>query len=126
MLVISSEKMRIFRHQALERFEHRMIDCLAHSFPDPCAKLDLDILRERVRLGIERAGRWGLTAEYDVARYIALMHILGPDFDTAPETSWVSPLLASSELEPDEKLDEIWARTTVATADWTVGINAWR
>jgi len=110
MLVIRREQMEILSACMLKGFEDRIVGYLAKRFPDACAAKDEPAPRESLRKGIEHASRHGITTEYDVARYIELMYCLSEDFETSPETFWVSAILENPELSPSEKMDQLYAQ----------------
>ena len=107
MLVIRQEQMQVFRKYMLEGFERRMLDYLAGRFPEVCPPENEKAVRESVRKGIERAKTYGITIEYDVARYVELMFLFSEDFDTSPDTSWAMPILKDPDLGGHVKMDRL-------------------
>ncbi|WNG42364.1 hypothetical protein F0U61_38160 [Archangium violaceum] len=72
-----------------------------------CAGLGEPELRARVERGITAASTHGITARWDVARYIACQLCLGERFDTDPAHPWPQAVLARSYLTPSRKMDWI-------------------
>jgi hypothetical protein len=108
MLVIRSEQIEALEEQMMKGFEDRMVSYLARHFPDSWAALGEAAVRESIQKGIERSGSYDITTEYDVARYIELMHLFSEDFDTSPETPWAASVLEDPDLGPFVKMDELW------------------
>lgn len=88
---------------------------LAKTFPHKVKDLPEQAVRESIRAGIERAAVYGISAEYDVARYIDFMYRFSPDFDSNPDAPWVRPTLASSVMPPGARMNVI--RDQLAEAD---------
>jgi len=115
MLVIRSEQMQAFSEQMLKRFEDRMAGYLAERFPDACAAKDEPAVRESIQKGIERSRSYGVTTEYDIARYIELMYLFSEDFDTSIKTPWARPILENPDLGSYVKMNELWERAAQDT-----------
>lgn len=107
MLVIRREQMQVFDEYASKGFEDRLVRHLAERFPDVCREREEASVRETIRNGIERSKGYGITTEFDVARYIELMYLFSEDFDTNPETSWASPVLEDTDLGGHAKMDRL-------------------
>lgn len=76
-----------------------MVAHLKRYFPDRCAHLSDEDVRESIRYGIERANAYEICIEQDVSRYINLMYILGRDFDRDPELPWAQAILSGRALK---------------------------
>jgi hypothetical protein len=64
-------------------------------------------VRKRIWDGVERAGRYEIRSEKDVATFIRYMFGLAPDFDTSRKFEWVGPILKDTKLSATERLDKI-------------------
>jgi len=74
---------------------------------DECRGDDDDALVARVRRGRAAASRHGITAGWDVARFVACQICLGDAFVTDPAHAWASAILARADLTPAAKMDLI-------------------
>ncbi len=102
MLIIRQHQMETLQRAALMGFENRMVAHLNHFFPDECAAMEESGTRQIIRYGIERAGHYGIVAERDVCKYIDVMVVFGPDFDTDANLPWAVEIL-SDETITDNK-----------------------
>lgn len=106
MLVIRDAQLR---ELAAEQRVARVLARLRRNFPERCAELGDDGLRELVRVGEARAHAHGFTEPSRVSQYLNLVVAFGPSFDTDPQTAWAADILADPELYLDEKLDALHA-----------------
>lgn len=111
MLVIRHEQVEVLSAGILKGFEDRMVGYLAKRFSDSCAAKGEQAVRETIRKGIERARSYEITTEYDIARYIILMHLFSEDFDTSPATPWAAEILANANLSSFAKMNLLWENT---------------
>jgi hypothetical protein len=107
VLAIRGHQMRAFESQMAAGFEARMAAHLKRRFCNPCATMSEAALRDSVESGIQRAARYGVTTEYDLARFIDLMYAVSPEFDALP---WAAPILNDPRTGSHPKMDEVWAR----------------
>src|SRR5262252_271362 len=110
MQIIRKEQMGAFSELVQKNFEDRMVVHVQECFPKRYEELGEPKVRQAVRHGIEQAGLYNLHGERDVAQYIDLMVALGLDFDTSPKTPWAAPILRSSVLTAEQKLDRLYDR----------------
>lgn len=108
MLVIRDEQMQILNDHMLAGFEKRLLGYLTGRFPDVCPPENEESVRESIQKGIDRARSYGITTEYDIARYIELMYVLSEDFDTSPGTPWATAILEDPNLGGHVKMDRLW------------------
>jgi hypothetical protein len=94
-----------------------MVSYLSKRFPDTCGAQNEAAVRESIQNGIEKARGYGITTEYDVARYIELMYLFSDDFDTSPNTQWAESILTNSDLGPRVKMDLLCKRVAQETAN---------
>lgn len=97
MLTIRPEQDEAFRRAALQRFEDDMVGHLRKFAPKLCEIRGEPVVRQVIRLGIERAGQYGFTNRGPVRFYIELMFTLGCDFDTDVQYPWVPQTLRDPE-----------------------------
>ena len=96
--------MDAFSQAGREGFEDFMVGDLRTRFPDACEPLSDDDLRDRIRNGIKRAGRYEIHEQRDVGCFIRLGFGMGPDFDKTP---WASPILKETTVSGTERLSRI-------------------
>ena len=98
MLIIRAEQMATFKHYMLKSFEDDLVVHLNRYLPKQSADLGEEALRGFIREGIHKAKSHGFTIEYDISRYIALMLLLGREFDMDDKLPWASEILADERL----------------------------
>ena len=103
---IRKEQVEALEAAAARSFQDQMVEHLKDFAPRHAEAVGEQGLREVVRLGIERAGKYGLTNRGAVRLYIELMVTLGSDFDTDPQFPWAAEVLT------DEKIIGQAARTS--------------
>jgi hypothetical protein len=111
MLVIREEQYKALSQYVAKTFEDRMFAHLKQLWPEDCKKAGERLVRESIRKSLERCAKYGLSAEYDVARFIGLTFILCQDFDTSPRVAWAARLLNDKQLAPGAKMDKLWEQT---------------
>ena len=97
--------MEVFSKYMLKLFEDRVLILLERYFPEKCKEMGEQAVRDLIKKGIEDAAGYGIKIEYDLARYICLLIILGPDFDVDTRYPWASKILNDETLHPTVKLD---------------------
>ncbi len=106
MIAIRPAQFETFQKAAADAFLDRGVKHVREHLADAGKSLSDDALRERFRNGIERAKRYGLTAEWDVVRFVDASLLLGdPAFDENPKLGWPRQLLTSPLLAPADKAD---------------------
>ena len=105
MITIPRQLMDAFSRQALRDFENRMMDHLRKRFPRQSDQLGDASLRTMIQNGIVMAGRYAVTDQYDVRRYLEYMIVLSRDFDTDPGTSWAAAILHNHRLDGTAKMN---------------------
>jgi len=109
MLRIRKEQYDSLVQQAVRDFENRMYAHVTKVFPDECKALGEEGVRRSIKEGIERAARYGIEVEQDVARYIDLMFILGHGFDKDAELPWAGEILEDRNLsDPTARMDKLY------------------
>ena len=107
MLTIRKEQMRVLENEMLREFERKMLEHLRQTFPTETETKDDDELTAEIRQGVTSSGRYGISAECDVARYIEYMMMYGLNFDMDPKFSWAGTILGTHGISGAEKLDRI-------------------
>ncbi len=106
-MIIRREQMEVFVRIEREKFEERTLEALKRNWPDQAARRGEEGARQSVRMGIERAEKYGLTLEPHVHTYINLMWLYGDRFDEDPRCAWAPGILRNSGLEPEEKVERL-------------------
>lgn len=107
MLKIRPEQMVCLDTSVRSAFVSSVVRFLRAQLPRECADLDERELRARAERGISAASAHGITARWDVARFIACQLCLGEHFDTDPAHAWPQAVLARPYLTPTRKMDWI-------------------
>jgi len=103
LLAIRKEQIEAFEFAALARFESRLLNHVHEYFPKHWRLVGEHGLRQVIRLGIERGGRYGLSTERDIYLYVSLMLYLGCYFDDDVQLPWVRRSLREPESEAPSK-----------------------
>jgi len=90
MIQIRAEQMDALNRHMEEDFVERMTAHLRRFFPEWARMSGEQGVVRTVRLGMERARSYRITAERDVSRYIDVMAALGDDFD---KEAWAAGIL---------------------------------
>jgi len=113
MLRIRQVQMEVLAAHARRVFEDRLIRQLRRHYPQALNFPSFDTgpgdapLRALVRSGIERARRYGVTSERDVARFVELLIRMGTDFDQRPSLRWARSMLEDSSLPAPARIELI-------------------
>ena len=110
MLIIREAQMEALATAAVRRFETRVCSWLTATFPERCAELGADALRDLVQQGIKKAAGYGINQERDVAEFIALMVRLSPEFDALDTYAWTARLLRRAHVPAELRLERIKER----------------
>ncbi len=100
----------------VKRFARRLVTHLKAVWPAECAELGDSALDEIVNNATKRAASFGLSAEYDIVRYMDLTFLLGKDFETNPLAAWTRPILGDPSLAPAAKMDRVYERMELKLA----------
>ncbi len=112
MLIIRREQMEVFRAAALRGFEDEMVTHLAEFSPALSKVAGEQQMRKAVRLGMERAGAYGLDLRGPVRLYLELMLLFGSAFDTDPQYPWAAEILNDRDTGPQmQRAERLHAAT---------------
>jgi hypothetical protein len=107
MLTIRKEQLNVLENAMAREFERKMIEHLRQKFPKETEKNEDDELAGEIRHGVKSSGKYGISAECDVARYVEYMMMYGLNFDTDPKFGWAGKILRTEGISGVEKLDRI-------------------
>jgi|HubBroStandDraft_6_1064221.scaffolds.fasta_scaffold00634_9 hypothetical protein len=110
MLTIRKEQVKALEGGMARQFELKMIDHLRQKFPSETEKKEDEELVAEIRQGVKTSGKYGISAECDVARYIEYMMMYGLSFDTDPKWDWAGKILRTDGISGVEKLDRVDTR----------------
>ena len=110
MLTIRPDQMNAFPKAVEKDLECRLLTHVQRLFAEQCRPLGEEGVRQRVRLGIRAAARYGIEAEYDVSRYVDAMFLLGPDFDTSECWPWAAEALGDASCDATARMDRLYER----------------
>lgn len=95
MLMIRNQQVKAFEIGAKKFFENEMVRHIEQFTPVSFKVIGEQGVRMVVKLGIERARKYGLTNRGPVRFYIEMMFMFGSDFDTDPQYPWVRQIFTS-------------------------------
>jgi hypothetical protein len=111
MLKIRKEQVEVFEQAAVRNFEEQMVQHLKEFAPRHSEIIGESGVRQVIRLGLERAAKYGLTNRGPVRFYIELMFMFGSDFDTDPQLPWAgAPLGAAEPADQMSRADQLYNR----------------
>jgi hypothetical protein len=104
---IRSEQMEVLASDVQRRFEEDMLVHLRGFAPRHCQVIGDNAVREVIRLGMQRAGRYRYTKRGPVRYFIELMFNLGSSFDTDPQFPWAAEALNDTSVTDEIDRAEI-------------------
>jgi hypothetical protein len=107
MLVIRKAQMEVFRAERDRAFVHWLAQELRSGTPELVEGIDPQTLEPRLRAGMARARRHGVTTPMGIWDFVASMLRYAPNFDEHPA---IAPLLSDASIEPAAKMEAVFAR----------------
>lgn len=101
------------------RFESRLTAVIVETCPGAKGQIDTPEGQQMLRRQCQRASRYGLVAELDVARYVVTAWLLGTDFDERFPA--MAEILNSESLRPAQKAETIELVCTAVLAELAQG-----
>lgn len=118
MLAMRQSQMEAFGNAALGKFEDDMVLHLRQFAPRHCEVIGEPAVRRAIRLGTERARKYGLTNRGPVRFYIELMFMYGCDFDTDIQCAWAARVLNNRSFAHQmAKADELYKEAMAFTGE---------
>jgi hypothetical protein len=105
---ILKRQLEALERDSARRFEDRMVTHLRATFPSELERHDVREVQELVRRGVERAGSYGITLEYEVCLYLHLVVVRGEAFDLDPSRPWIRYMLGRPRRGRLSKIEEIY------------------
>ncbi|HEX8537609.1 MAG TPA: hypothetical protein VF664_09105, partial [Cystobacter sp.] len=118
-LTISKAQLKTLGDAARGHFEARMVEHLGEFAPELSRAAGEHSLRKAIRLGIIRAGNYGLTQQGPVRLYLELMVLFGSGFDTDPRYPWAAEILRELDSAPQMQRAERLHEKTLDHQDKT-------
>jgi hypothetical protein len=108
-LIIRNAQMQVFEEARLPEFEDYMVEHLKDFSPLHSESLGDARMRSLVKIGMERAKKYGFTHRGPVRFYIETIILLGIDFDSDPQFPWAAKFLSDpTNLNQTERADAIY------------------
>jgi len=95
MLTIRKEQFDEIGRRLAHRWEDTMVLHLETFFPERCAELGEQGVRDAIELGQKKAAKYDIHTERDICKFLNFMFALGFDFDTDPEYPWAKEILTN-------------------------------
>lgn len=111
-LRIRGEQVEVLAGAMADGAEERISAHLRRVWPEETAAMSEDELARWVRYGVAKGGRYGITAEYDVARLVDLMFALGAQFEEDPSLPWAAEALRDVGLDGRGRVDALMRLAT--------------
>ena len=116
VLIIRDEQLAVLRTARVTRFEHRMLEHVAHAYPEDYSSLGgAEGVRSFLRRAIDAAASHGIRTESGVSLFIELVLAYGLEFELAPYREWALRILADSRLPGQMRLTLIRNRLSNLT-----------
>jgi hypothetical protein len=108
-MLIRGAQMQTLSDGRAASFGREMVGHLQRCFPAECEAMGDDGVRETIRIGIEKARSYGITAAREVCLYIDVMMVFGCDFDRDPKLPWAASILSGRRWkDPAAKVDRLF------------------
>ena len=111
---ISDAHLQAFSKQQSKRFEDEMCAYFRAEYPEKYKRAGEPWVRELVQTGTEKAKRYDIYLEPDIARFIDVMFAISPNFDENEKTAWARSILDQRRMTPEQRLDAIHERLMFA------------
>jgi len=108
MLIIRKEQFEALSKYMEESFVSRLVAHLKEFWPEKCQEVGEEAICKSIHNGIDFARKFGITMEYDVARYIDLMYEFGWSVDEKAPDPWAQQILTNMELDGSTKMDRLY------------------
>ena len=105
MITIRKEQMQALQDDYSD-FENRTAAWLKGHFPDDFEMLGENALHEKIRYGAQVAMQFGFFNRPEVAKFVFLCFLLGPNFDLQPEYLWLKTILANTKAKPGIRIEK--------------------
>jgi hypothetical protein len=105
MLKIRQNQLDRFREELSTGYENAVLAHLEKCFPAKLDSMGEPRARDLIRLGIDRARRYGFTTQRLVCKFIDLLFVLDVNFDV--DLAWASATLAQCDLIAEQRMQSL-------------------
>jgi len=95
MLTIRNAQMAALGAYSRAQFEKEAYLEMLAEWPEACAILGEDALRQSVHLGLEKAKKYGIEYKNDILDFLSLIIEWGADFEHSPKFPWALAILTA-------------------------------
>ena len=106
-LVIRREQVDEIMAVGLDEFYNNVVGHLRRVWPSETARMTPQEVGAWVRHGVDVGRGFGVTSEYDVARLVDLMLLLGPGLHADVKLPWCAEVLGNHQLSGRQKVDRL-------------------
>lgn len=107
MVMIRREQMEVLSKYMFEQFEDRMVAHLRATFADKIKDTPDETLRAFIRIGVDKAEKYGVLVEIDIMQFLEFMMKWGRDFDLDPARDQAQKILRDQNLDGHVKMDQL-------------------
>jgi hypothetical protein len=107
MFQLREEHQQAFAAAAMAAFERRAVAHIRSNFPRQSAPLTDAQIRLRIRRGLAQARKYGLETERQGMCFVDTGFLLGPDFDSRPDTAWTREILNQPDTPADDRASRL-------------------
>jgi hypothetical protein len=104
MLTIRQSQLDIFSSFRQKIWEDRMVDIIAHDYPNRYQEAGDPAVRQLIRFAVKRGGEFGVDTETSLAALVELMIAFGQEFELSPNRAWARRMMANRAAPPDLRL----------------------
>ncbi|MBS1793006.1 MAG: hypothetical protein JSS81_04085 [Acidobacteria bacterium] len=113
MLVIRREQWDEMQNSLNLEFENRCLAELRASYPEKLKDVDEDVLRDDVRGGLGKTGRFRLKDDGFIVEFLKYTVEYGRDFPDLEETLWAREILDNGFLTEEQKMTALARHRTL-------------
>ena len=106
MLTIRNEQMRLLIRLMRDQFLDRLQPFCAAQWPAQTAQLG-PRFRSFLNSSVDLAISYGIRRESEIARFVNLCFVWGPDFECRPQNEWAKRILTNPALDGKRKIDDL-------------------
>jgi hypothetical protein len=103
MFQLRDEHHQAFASATMAAFDRRAVAHVRANFPEQSSTLSDQEIRIRVRDGMRRAKVYGLESERQIMCFVDTGFLIGPDFDSRPDTAWTRIILQYPDFSADQR-----------------------
>ncbi len=109
MIRVRKLQMAALEESAQEVLVHEIGRHLREEHAELVEKLTDEVLLARIRYGVHKAERYGMTWDTTITAFVAIMFEVSPSFDEHPA---IRSVLENPSIAPNGRIDALWDRTS--------------